>query len=339
MLLLSSKIVEEDSCMGNDDINNAINPNNGENFNNKSNTFNLVIGLATLLIAILGATFAYFSATARSKENDVTVKSAYVSITYDGGTEIKASNLIPATQQVALKKYQKAATEYNADTDGEMDTDYDVYRNDVNRRCVDAKGKEVCYVYQFSVISDGAEGEDTEILASIKVNNNSFTNLSYVLYEVDLKTDPEDSNKTLKDKFGIGIVDTEKGGYHLASKFTTMDNNPDNVDFTGVGFNKFEQPEDIKGDNEDITGTLNPVACLSGLSSDFAEKPKDDTSRCDTLKIKNKIKHTFQLVIWLEETGEIQDEQGKTFEGTVSIEVSGGVDTGEYENGKITGKE
>ena len=118
-----------------------------------------------------------------------------------------------------------------------------------------------------------------------------------------------------------------------------MDNNPDNVDFTGVGFNKFEQPEDIKGDNEDITGTLNPVACLSGLSSDFAEKPKDDTSRCDTLKIKNKIKHTFQLVIWLEETGEIQDEQGKTFEGTVSIEVSGGVDTGEYENGKITGKE
>ena len=339
MLLLSSKIVEEDSCMENDDINNAINPNNGENFNNKSNTFNLVIGLATLLIAILGATFAYFSATARSKENDVTVKSAYVSITYDGGTEIKASNLIPATQQVALKKYQKAATEYNADTDGEMDTDYDVYRNDVNRRCVDAKGKEVCYVYQFSVISDGAEGEDTEILASIKVNNNSFTNLSYVLYEVDLKTDPEDSNKTLKDKFGIGIVDTEKGGYHLASKFTTMDTNPDNVDFTGVGFNKFEQPEDIKGENEEITGTLNPVACLAGLSSDFAEKPKDDTSRCDTLKIKNKIKHTFQLVIWLEETGEIQDEQGKTFEGTVSIEVSGGVDTGEYENGKITGKE
>lgn len=325
--------------MENDDINNAINPSNGENFNNKSNTFNLVIGLATLLIAILGATFAYFSATARSKENDVTVKSAYVSITYDGGTEIKASNLIPATQQVALKKYQKAATEYNADTDGEMDTDYDVYRNDVNRRCVDAKGKEVCYVYQFSVISDGAEGEDTEILASIKVNNNSFTNLSYVLYEVDLKTDPEDSNKTLKDKFGIGIVDTEKGGYHLASKFTTMDTNPDNVDFTGVGFNKFEQPEDIKGENEEITGTLNPVACLSGLSSDFAEKPKDDTSRCDTLKIKNKIKHTFQLVIWLEETGEIQDEQGKTFEGTVSIEVSGGVDTGEYENGKITGKE
>ena len=34
---------------------------------NKRNTFNIIIGVSTLLIAILGATFAYFSATATSK--------------------------------------------------------------------------------------------------------------------------------------------------------------------------------------------------------------------------------------------------------------------------------
>ena len=69
---------------------NAINPNEeniNNNPNNASNTFNLIIGIATLLIAILGATFAYFSATAQSLENDVTVKSAYVSISYDGGNQ------------------------------------------------------------------------------------------------------------------------------------------------------------------------------------------------------------------------------------------------------------
>ena len=65
----------------NDKDNWAIDPNNNEEkANNKTNTFNLIIGVATLLIALLGATFAYFSATARSRENDVTVKSAYVSI-------------------------------------------------------------------------------------------------------------------------------------------------------------------------------------------------------------------------------------------------------------------
>ena len=67
--------------------------------NNKKNVFNIIIGIATLLIALLGATFAYFSATARSKDDDVSVKSAYVSIAYDGGTEIKASHLIPAKKQ------------------------------------------------------------------------------------------------------------------------------------------------------------------------------------------------------------------------------------------------
>ena len=50
--------------MGDQREKNAINPSNDYNNeyhdNNKTNTFNLIIGIATLLIAILGATFAYF---------------------------------------------------------------------------------------------------------------------------------------------------------------------------------------------------------------------------------------------------------------------------------------
>ena len=45
------------------------------------------------------------------------------------------------------------------------------------------------------------------------------------------------------------------------------------------------------------------------------------------------------MLIWLEETGEVQDEQGMRFEGTVNIEVSGGVDSSDYEDGKITGRD
>ena len=47
--------------------NNAINPSIKEK---KTQTFNLIIGIATLLIAIFGATFAYFTATARSSEGN-----------------------------------------------------------------------------------------------------------------------------------------------------------------------------------------------------------------------------------------------------------------------------
>lgn len=328
---------------------NAINPNN--NANNASNTFNLIIGIATLLIALLGATFAYFSATATSAENDVTVKSAYVSISYDGGTEIKASNLIPATQNVALKKYQKekyaidsetglsVIQPYNPEKDGEIITDYDTYRNDVNRKCVDAKGKEVCYVYQFSIESDGAEGEKTDILASIKINRNEFDNLSYILYEVDFL---EENGEIITDKYGFGIVDVagENGGYqYISSNFEYTDEHDDNVDFTDIKFDKFKKPYDIIGENEELVETVNPVACLFGYATDAAEKREDDTSRCAPYPLENKVKHTYQLIIWLEETGFEQPEQGLTFEGTVSIEVSGGFDSGEYNNGQITGQE
>lgn len=356
---------------------NAINPNN-EIMNNEqktTNTFNLIIGIATLLIAILGSTFAYFSATARSAENDVTVKSAFVSISYDGGTEIKASNLIPSSLNVALKKYQKekyaldengvsVIQPFNPETDIEINEDYDTYINDVNRKCVDAKGKQVCYVYQFSIESDGVEGETTDILATIKINKNQFDNLSYILYEVDPL---EENGKIVTDKYGFDIIDvSEQGkGYQylkpeaINAHFAYTDTNEDNIDFTDIKFDKFIKPFDLMGENEELVGTINPVICLFGYANEnyiqdyetdlinvneiatgTVEALSNKTERCAPYPLKNKEKHTYQLLIWLEETGEEQPEQGMIFEGTVLIEVSGGgFDTGDYDDGQITGKE
>ena len=317
--------------MRNEFDNNAINP----NVKNKTNTFNLIIGIATLLIAILGATFAYFSATARSKDNDVTVKSAYVSISYDGGTEIKATNLIPATQQVALKKYEKEVAAAEGPVDEETKKNYDDYKNDIDRRCVDANGKEVCYVYQFSVISDGEEGAMTQILPTLKVNSNAFDNLSYVLYEVEFVMNPDNPEQPLTDKYGFGLIKNRT----VISQFTNMDTNSDNINYVGIGFNKFEKPVDVFGDNQELVGVKYPVACLYKNVDDYENQPIDSTARCESMSISNVVKHTYQLVIWLEETGEVQNEQGMTFQGTVTIEVSGGSDNSEYENGKVTGKE
>lgn len=336
---------------------NAINPNNeNNNTNNTTNVFNLIIGIATLLIAILGATFAYFSATAQSAENDVTVKSAYVSISYDGGTEIKASNLIPATLNVAMKKYQKEKyaldennvsiiVPFNPETD-EFVEDYDTYVNDVNRKCVDAKGKEVCYVYQFTIESDGEAGLTTDVVASVKINNNQFDNLSYVLYEVDLK---EKDGVVVTDKYGFGIVDVTldpdgkvlTDGYkYVKNNFEYTDTNKDlPLEFADMTFDKFMKPYDVYGENEELIETVKPVACLFGYVDNAAEYRVDDTARCASYPLPNKIKHTYQLVIWLEETGYEQPEQGLLFEGTVAIEVSGGVDSNEYNDGQITGQE
>lgn len=305
-----------------------------KDLNNKNNTFNIVIGISTLLIAILGATFAYFSATATSKENDVNVKSAYVSISYDGGTEIKASNLIPSTETVALTKYQKQQTSIGTVEDDLDFVEDDSYNNDLDRRCVDAKGREVCYVYQFTIQSDGEKGGKTNITGAIKVNKNEFTNLSYVLYEVTFK---QENGVALVDKFGHKVVNE----YLPISTFNNTDTNPDNIDYTNIKFATFEKPKDNLDTDGNYQSTTYPLSCLFGYSNIYGTENDvvDNISRCSTLQIENKVSHTYQLVIWLEETGEIQNEQGLTFEGTVSIEVPGGLDNSDYTDGKITGQQ
>ena len=156
-----------------------------EKMRKKSNTFNLVIGLATLLIAILGATFAYFTMTNGSKENEIAVRSSYVSISYDGGTKVEADDLIPTNENVMLWAYQDRANEKFTDA----------LEEEHSLQCIDSKNRKVCYVYQFTVRSDG-EGETTNITGIITVNQNEFIEQ---LSESD-KQQIADYKKGAKDK-------------------------------------------------------------------------------------------------------------------------------------------
>ena len=314
--------------------NDAINPSIN---NKKTQYFNLIIGIATLLIAIFGATFAYFTATARSREGEVSVKSAMVSINFDRGTAVKAENLIPSSERIALLKYQKTMTPFDAETDGEYIQDYDEYlKSDdhtdlskyLDRRCIDANGREVCSVFWFSVKSDGQEGESTDILSYITVESNGFENLSYLVYEVDYSRDEND--KIINDKYGFGIV--AENGYHLASQFVRDESFPVNED---IPFAIFGNVQGVSDDDENLVDVVKPVACLFGEVENASTLAKSDKARCQTKSISNQVEHNYQIVIWLEETGSEQLEQGKSFQGTVAVEITGD----ESAEGRITGKE
>ena len=323
------------------DNNDAINPSINDK---KTQTFNLIIGVATLLIAIFGATFAYFTATARSGEGEVTVKSAMVSISFDRGTSIQAENLIPSTEKIALNKYQKPTHAYNSELDGEfVSQSYDDFvKGNIDqvgllekygdRRCIDAKGKEVCYVFWFSVTSDGTVGEYTNILPYITVEQNEFENLSYLVFDVTYELDDE-THEVLKDKYGIGVV--AENGYHLVSDGFVDDGTQIPED---IVYGRFGNVEGVM-EGDDLVGTSNPIACLNKEVTDASEKEKSDPSRCEVLSIPNQTTKYFEVVIWLEETGEVQDEQGKTFKGTVSVEVSGNASGEGYDAGHITGQD
>lgn len=293
--------------------------------NKKSNLFNIIIGIATLLIAILGATFAYFSATATSDENDVNLKSAYLSIYYDGGTKIEANELIPSSLHVALTEYQYPPS---------------------GRRCLDEKGKEVCYVYQFKVISELDDAGTTDIVGSIKVNDNGFENLSYLLYEVTFERDSDGNIVFEQPDENYDPIEKVKSYKLIDTNFTEADTNSDinDSDYIDVRFNKFQAPVFKLDENSNVIDTIYPIDCLFGYTDEYLALTDDDknskiadSTKCKTYNITNGDEHIFQLVVWLEETGEVQNEQRKTFAGTISIDVSGSLNSTGYEDGHITG--
>jgi hypothetical protein len=283
-----------------------------EKIQKKSNTFNLVIGLATLLIALLGATFAYFTMTNGSKENEISVRSSYVSISYDGGTKVEADDLIPTSENVMLWAYQDRANEsYTVNIDG--------VEENHSLQCIDSKNRKVCYVYQFTVRSDG-EGDTTNITGTIKVNQNEF---------VEQFKDATGEIDEAKTRSGLSYMvfeltqEGDKTIYKKVSPSTSFSTNTQDENLEG--FARFGIPTEVTNE-EDATTTITSV--YNYLFSQTEEGLEEGH-----INITNRVDHVFQLVIWLHDDNIDQNkEQAKGFAGTIQVNVKS-----DDNSGNITG--
>lgn len=74
----------------------------------KGNTVLLtIIGIATLLVAVIGATFAYFTAILSGQEIEpsFTINSGTVGTVFDGGAAIVANNIVPSNDPIDTKVF------------------------------------------------------------------------------------------------------------------------------------------------------------------------------------------------------------------------------------------
>ena len=122
--------------------------------------FYAVVGVATLVVAIIGATFAYFSASAENKA-DVTGSTAsgaslaiVISRVSDAST---AANMIP----MLTADLQKGVTGTNS------------------KSCIDANGNTVCQVYKVTVTNGSAD-----IGINVKGTMNLASNAKNMKWEV-----------------------------------------------------------------------------------------------------------------------------------------------------------
>lgn len=150
--------------------------NENDSRDNKRGIFFGIIGVLTLIVAILGASFAYFSINVRSSDNALTVQAATVQIVYEQGTQIAIKDLIPSTKEIAERSVTRAP-EGNA-------SGY--------TKCIDDKGYTVCGFYDFTLTNQGtspvnvtATVDPTALLEGQK----GFSNLKYVMYNITNSSD------------------------------------------------------------------------------------------------------------------------------------------------------
>ena len=142
--------------------------------NNGRGIFYGVIGVATLVVAIIGATFAYFSAQAGTEDEVITATGASVSL---GWTEkgYFHENLIPVetgfkdTAQTTLDA-ETAATNFAKSAD--------INTTD----CIDQNNNAVCSMYEFTISNTSATAAQ-QVYASLTPTTNSFTNLKFAIFK------------------------------------------------------------------------------------------------------------------------------------------------------------
>ena len=137
--------------------------------NKSRDIFYGVVAIATLIVALIGATLAYFSISTNSDEGAVNAKAAKITVEYEDGKQVSmaAQNLIPAKWEEVVKKVYERITL----------TDEGGARPNV---CIDDNGKEVCSIYRFSLKSDVA----TDFVAKLNTEYNGFERLSYAVRDV-----------------------------------------------------------------------------------------------------------------------------------------------------------
>ena len=141
---------------------------NEENNRKGPGIFYAVVGVATLVVAIIGATFAYFSAQATAGGESIT-----------GST----NNDLAGALSVNVTRVNKTVTAANsidlvpANIDGTLET----VNNAVKAKC-EANGYTGCHLYKIEAQSTQSVANASILLSSLTVDSTAKTNWAYAIY-------------------------------------------------------------------------------------------------------------------------------------------------------------
>lgn len=272
-----------------------------------------VVGVATLVVAIIGATFAYFSASVRG-ENSVNVESAKLELGFKEDTTKLTTLLIPSVEKYAkfagsnmpwISKNENIVVGYEKGADGQEDKSKPI-KTTGKGLCTDDNGNIICGVYDFAVMNPNTT--TMNITAEVITTVNTFEEgvMKFALYETTATKDTDGSLKVTAIGDQIG----------------------DTLEFASVDP---EATTEAKVAVEALN--LRLAAATSAVSATNKDDLDSYTDVSQTDSEGGKTVRTFRMVIYLEESGNDQTElnSGKMLTAALRIKTLGG------EGGGVTG--
>lgn len=256
-----------------------------------ANTLYAVIGIATLVVAIIGATFAYFSAS--QTNSDITGTTAEA-----GGLTIEAklitdntnNNIIPLNL-ITNQTLVKDSTDKYVDSEDQFD-------KAMTNKCKDSLGNNICAVYRVVVAN---QSKTSTIQVRGKLNLSSTTaNMYWTLINA---TTTDEQVTTPGEDGGEGTTTTVP----RLNTATAIDN-----------FVKVKQGLD---GNVTYSATVNQDTQLNEAES-VSLYGTDNNSESTPSSV------TYYVLVWLEETGAEQQEQDaskpdsiKSYTGNITFDA------------------
>lgn len=258
--------------------------NNENNEKKGRGLFYFVIAFAVIIIAIVGATYAYFTTTTRTnEENSITTGSTKLELGIETDDTGANYDLIPTKAQIAKYAYAmqteinyvepEECVTYAKDDNGSPTETCLVKRKKPNSTCIDDSGSAVCSTYSYTIINDNVNPQ--KITMYLGVTDNQFANLWFAVYTDVTSTDTSGVQTTTRTRI------TEPK--HISS-------------ISG---------EEIKME----------------VRTDIEESQKEtfENLAYPTLTQENP-RRKYTVVLWIEESGEDQtvaDGDGRTFRGYI----------------------
>ena len=110
-----------------------------------------VVSVATLIVAIIGATFAWFSASVGSGENDVNLTA------YQFDADLTVERVFPTAENASKKIIPFVPDKVLREGQENETNNMNYALNEATNKCVDSSGYLVCSLYKITVTNNGSD--------------------------------------------------------------------------------------------------------------------------------------------------------------------------------------